>query len=179
MLDSVSWLTVHYTDTVPRLEINADHYPMTITCQLRDESGDVVADQVMTRTVPTGTELGLATEPVSVTWALELPPGQYEEWCQVEVLTGVYSFDTTMDSQNFFKVRDIEVTENGEWFEYCPVPPPTATDSPQPTYTSRPPYTPRPTPTCRPTWTSAPGVTPYPTATPYPTSTSYPTQPPF
>jgi len=67
--------------------------------------------------------------------------------------------------------------ELAEWWESCPLPPPTHT--PQLTYTPRPTYTPVLTPTCRPTWTPAPPAPPLPTDTPYPTATGYPTQPPW
>ena len=66
-----------------------------------------------------------------------------------------------------------------EWWETCPVPPPTATPYVQPTYTPAWTYTPLPLPTCLPTPTPNPTPTPLPSSTPYPTELPWPTQPPW
>ena len=89
-------------------------FPLTITCELRNDAGAVVASQVLTYVVPAHTEY--ITEPmpimapISLTWAPDSPlePGLYEEWCQA-VIDGNFGRSppgTAYDDRNFYKANE-------------------------------------------------------------------------
>jgi len=103
-----------YYDPDVVIEWDEPTFPLTITCELRDDAGEVVASQMLTYTLPTHT--GYITEPVpvmdpiSLTWALDAPlePGIYGEWCQYEINSHYGRSDpgTPVDDRQFYEANE-------------------------------------------------------------------------
>jgi len=93
-----------------------DTFPFTITCELRNADGMVMATQMITWTLPVyegpaPTEPLTMTEPFSLTWTLPEPlePGTlYEEWCSSEIdgHHGRSDPGVEYDDRHFYKANE-------------------------------------------------------------------------
>lgn len=165
-----------------------DVWHLRVSYRLYDDRGVQIGYQsLVSKLRPAVDEPGsgdFTIDDVRPTWPDLEPAITYTVWFSASWESAYHdnigAISTTLesDADGYYPFDAFQIYE---WYDDCPVDPPTSTPRPiQETLTPRPTLTPEPTPTCDSTATAEPTEvtpTPYPTMPPLPTATEYPDQP--